>query len=122
MTSHRIQLARQWDREAASRVTDVMAAIAASARAAVVERNRVQAALDAAAHCDIASIVPGDLVRDRHAWHRVVKVNAKSVTVVGIYGRPIVERIAKDRIIETRHVEAVVDATPAHGIARPVAS
>src|SRR5690625_4265698 len=36
---------------------------------------------DAKAHRDLDSLTPGDLVRDSVGWHRVVRVNAKSVTV-----------------------------------------
>ena len=63
----------------------------------------VRAARDAAAHCDIASIEPGDTVRDRYGWNLVTRVNVTTVTVRGPFGA---ERIPLERIIETRKAAA----------------
>jgi hypothetical protein len=55
---------------------------------------------DAEAPRDVESLEPGHYVRDSSGWHRVVRVNAKSVSVETGYSW--VDRIALDRIIETR--------------------
>lgn len=89
-------LARQWDRESAEAATQ-----AASDRAArIAERDRRQAAEDDAAHRDIGALAAGDLVRDRHGWHRVVRISKATVTVATPH--TWTERIPLDRIIETR--------------------
>lgn len=48
-----------------------------------LEQAAAQEAADAAARAsvDLSAITPGGLVRTRHGWHRVVRVNAKTVTV-----------------------------------------
>lgn len=55
---------------------------------------------DAAAPRDLDSLAPGDIVRDSVGWHRVVRVNAKSVTVETGYSWT--DRIPHERVIETR--------------------
>ena len=55
---------------------------------------------DAAAPRDLDSLKPGDAVRDSSGWHRVARVNAKSVTVETGYSWT--DRISLDRVIETR--------------------
>lgn len=67
---------------------------------ASLEKQLERAEGDAKAPCDLASLKPGDLVRDRWGWHKVVRVNGKSVSVETGYSWT--ERIALDRIIETR--------------------
>lgn len=65
-----------------------------------VEREQAaqrKAELDAAAPRDLDSLKPGDSIRDRWGWHRVVRVNGKSVSV-----HTPIERIPFERIIETR--------------------
>jgi hypothetical protein len=64
------------------------------------EKRQEQAERDATAPRDIDSLKPGSYIRDRWGWHEVVKVNRKSVSVKTPY--PWTERIALDRIIETR--------------------
>jgi len=61
-----------------------------------------RARADESAVCDLASLREGDLVRTDLGWHRVVRVNAKSVTVETGYSWT--DRYPLDRIIETRLV------------------
>lgn len=61
---------------------------------------------DAAAPCDVASLRPGDFVRDRHGWHRVVRVSKSSVTVGTDWSWT--ELIPHHKIIETRSAELAV--------------
>lgn len=93
--------ARRWaayDREAELTV--------AHARA-VEQRDRLAKAItraerDATAPRDLDTLKPGDAVRDSTGWHRVVRVNAKTVTVETGYSWT--DRIPTDRIIETRSI------------------
>lgn len=66
----------------------------------VAEAAVRRAAADATAPCNIDALCPGDAVRDRHGWHRVVRVNASSVTVETAWSWT--DRIPRSRIIETR--------------------
>lgn len=91
--------AKRYDREAAAHLAALRDARAAAGAAAAA----VRAAKDAAAHCDIASIEPGDTVRDRYGWNLVTRVNVTTVTVRGPFGS---ERIPLERIIETRKAAA----------------
>jgi hypothetical protein len=84
-----------YDREAAAAARLRIAE--ASARAD--ERAAVRAAADAAAPCDIGALRPGDGVRTKSGWHRVVKVNAKSVTVETPWSWS--DRIPHAKVIET---------------------
>lgn len=59
-----------------------------------------RAEADAAAPRDLTSLRPGDAVRDSTGWHRVVRVNAKTVTVET--GWSWTDRIPHERVIETR--------------------
>jgi hypothetical protein len=90
---------KRYDREAATHLAAIRDARAAAGAAADAQR----AARDAAAHCDIASIEPGDTVRDRYGWNLVTRVNVTTVTVRGPFGS---ERIPLERIIETRKAAA----------------
>ena len=90
---------KRYDAEAAAHLAALRDARAAAGAAADVQR----AARDAAAHCDIASIEPGDTVRDRYGWNLVTRVNVTTVTVRGLFGA---ERIPLERIIETRKAAA----------------
>ena len=90
---------KRYDREAAAHLAALRDARAAAGAAAAAQR----AARDAAAHCDIASIEPGDTVRDRYGWNLVTRVNVTTVTVRGPFGA---ERIPLERIIETRKAAA----------------
>lgn len=85
-----------YDREAAAAKTLAAAEADAQREAAAAER----AARDAAAPCDLDTLRPGDAVRDRHGWHRVVRVNAKSVTVATGYSWD--DRIPHSKVVETR--------------------
>lgn len=66
----------------------------------VLVRRIERAERDAAAPRDLDSLKPGDLVRDSSGWHRVVRVNAKSVTVATEWSWT--DRIPLERVIETR--------------------
>lgn len=94
---HRQQARREaaYDREAeaARRLADAERDL----RNAEAAAERAEA--DAAAPCDLDSVGPGDYVRDRHGWHRVVRVSVKSVTVETPW--TWTERIPRDRVIET---------------------
>ncbi|MFW7414734.1 hypothetical protein [Demequina sp. SO4-18] len=72
-----------------------------------LERQKASEEADAASRSrlDLSEIRPGHAVRDKYGWHRVVKVNAKSVAVETGYSWT--DRIAKDQIIEAR---ALTDA------------
>lgn len=67
------------------------------ARARAVE---ARAERDAAAPRDIPGLRVGDLVRTGSGWHRVARVNAKSVSVETGYSWT--DRVTHDQIIETR--------------------
>lgn len=69
-------------------------------RLAALERQRHEQARNDASVVDFTTLGPGDYVRDRHGWHEVVRVNAKSVTVTTTFSWN--ESIARDRVIETR--------------------
>jgi preprotein translocase subunit YajC len=82
------------------------AEVAAAQQIAIAKAKEVRTAAqaarakaDAAAPCDIDSLTPGDYLRTRHGWYRVVKVNTKSVTVES--GNGWDERIARSKVIET---------------------
>lgn len=66
----------------------------------VAEARSARDAADAAAHRDVPGLAVGDLVRDQCGWHRVVRVNAKSVSVATPWSWT--DRIEHLRIIETR--------------------
>lgn len=70
-------------------------------RVRVAERRLEQAKRDAAAPCDLDGIGPGWFVRDRHGWHRVVRVNKTTVSVETPWSWT--DRVPMDRIVETRH-------------------
>lgn len=69
-------------------------------RVRVAERQVIEAKRNEAAPCDIDGLQPGWLVRDRSGWHRVVRANAKSVSVETPWSWT--DRIPLDRILETR--------------------
>lgn len=69
-----------------------------------LERELAAAERDEAAPCDVDALTAGDLVRDRHGWHVVKRVSAKSVTVET--GHSWDDRIARTKIIETRKAAA----------------
>lgn len=91
-----------YDREAAA----VRELAEQERRVAAAEQRVKRARLDAAAPCDLDALKPGWLVRDRHGWHRVVRVSAKSVSVETGYSWT--DRIPYDRIVETRSPSAEV--------------
>lgn len=93
-----LAVAKQYDAEAAEARRRAQAAYDAEMVAFKAER----AARDAAAHRDIDSLKPGDLVRDSVGWHKVVRVNAKSVSVETPWSWT--DRIELRRIIETKAV------------------
>jgi len=72
----------------------------AEARVRRLKAEIEQAEIDAKALCDVDGLAPGDYVRDRHGWHRVARVNAKSVSVETQWSWT--DRIERGRIIETR--------------------
>jgi hypothetical protein len=90
---------RHWaayDREAAAQ-----AAVREQERLVRVLEHRLERARrDAQAPRDLAALARGWFVRDRHGWHRVVRVNAKTVSVETGYSWT--DRIPLERIIETR--------------------
>ncbi|WP_152203623.1 hypothetical protein [Georgenia thermotolerans] len=65
-----------------------------------LEAQLKRAEQDANAPRDLNNLEPGDLVRDSVGWHRVTRVNAKSVSVETGYSWT--DRIPHERIIETR--------------------
>lgn len=69
---------------------------------ASLEQEAAREAADAASQAavDLAAIEPGNLVRSRHGWHRVVRVNAKTVAVETPWSWT--ERIPLDAILEVR--------------------
>ncbi len=70
-------------------------------RAAALERRAAKIAREAAGPKFTAADLEGAvLIRDRFGWHRVVRVNAKSVTVKT--GHSWDDRIALDRVLEVR--------------------
>lgn len=69
-------------------------------RVAALERQLERARRDEVAPCDLDAVGRGWLVRDRHGWHRVVRVNAKTFSVETPYSWT--DRIPRDRVIETR--------------------
>lgn len=105
-TDHRFDA---YDREAAAsrRVTEQEKVVAG------LERRLGKAISDAKAPCELDKVTKGWLVRDRWGWHRVVRVNRKSVSVETPY--TWTDRIALDRIIETRAPSnrSAAGATPA---------
>lgn len=92
-------LAKRYDAEAAQFAAERQAA--EQARIALANATRTER--DQNAPRNIAVLVPGDLVRDSTGWHRVVRVNAKSVTVETPWSWT--DRIEHMRIIETRSAE-----------------
>ena len=66
----------------------------------IARRIQAREQVDITAHCDIVSLKPGDKIRTRHGWHRVVRVSAKSVSVKTGYSWT--DRVPFDKIIETR--------------------
>lgn len=90
------RLGRQWDAE--HRALLAQQADELAQRRAI--RDAERAAIDAAAPCDIDTLEPGDAVRDRFGWHRVVRVNTKTVTVATAWSWT--DTIPHERIIETR--------------------
>lgn len=92
--------AKRYDAEAAEAIKQANAAYEAVIDAAVSVRME----RDAAAHRDLDALKPGDLVRDSVGWHRVVRVNAKSVTVETPWSWT--DRIPFAKVIETRHAGA----------------
>lgn len=65
-----------------------------------LELRLAKAIKDAEAPCELDKLTKGWLIRDRWGWHRVVRVNKKSVSVETPY--TWTDRIPLDRIIETR--------------------
>lgn len=96
MHRHAIAQAKRYDAEARAAIEAANAERAGKVGAAIA----AQAERDAAAPRDIAGLKPGDLVRDAVGWHRVVRVNAKSVTVETPWSWT--DLIRHDRIVETR--------------------
>ena len=94
---------KRYDAEAAAHLAAHLAALRDARAAAGAAADAERATSDAAAHCDIASIEPGDTVRDRYGWNLVTRVNVTTVTVRGPFGA---ERIPLERIIETRKAAA----------------
>lgn len=88
--------ARRYEAEVVAWQNEQAAAVAERINARIAE----EAARDAAAPRDLAGLQPGDAVRDRFGWHRVVRVNAKSVTVATEYSWT--ETIPHAKVIETR--------------------
>lgn len=71
-------------------------------RAAAQERRAAKVAREAAQPAMTAADLEGAVVvRDRFGWHRVVRVNAKSVTVATSHSWD--DRIAISQIVEARH-------------------
>lgn len=89
--------AKRWSAEAAA----VAAGLVSARQVAAAEEAERRAVVDASSPRDVGSLKPGDLVRDRTGWNRVIRVNAKSVTVPGWAGP---ERIPFGSIIETKAV------------------
>lgn len=96
IAAHGRAAAKRYDREAAAHLVALRVERAVAGAAADAER----AAKDAAAPRDIASIEPGDTVRDRYGWYRVVRCHAKSVTLHDTWAGNF--RRAHADIIETR--------------------
>ncbi|CAI9417179.1 hypothetical protein [Nocardioides sp. T2.26MG-1] len=69
-------------------------------RAMAQERKAVRAAEAARVKFTAEDLVDAVLIRDHIGWHRVVRVNAKSVTVKT--GHSWDDRIPLDRILEVR--------------------
>ena len=91
--------AKRWaayDRAAAAATK----AYTAGMQVAYLHRLLAQAEADEAATVDLPSLRPGDLVRTDLGWHRVVRRNAKSVTVETPWSWH--DRIPNHRIRETR--------------------
>jgi len=65
---------------------------------AVAARDAAEAT--AKAEFRVEDVRPGGLVRDRHGWHKVVRVSAKSVTVESGYSWT--DRIVLDKVLEAR--------------------
>lgn len=68
-----------------------------------LERRVAKAQRDAEAPRDLDSLAAGWYIRDHYGWHKVIRVNAKSVTVETPWSWP--ERIPFWKVIETRGPE-----------------
>jgi hypothetical protein len=83
---------------------------------AAAAAHRVQLAETERTVIDPATIRPGDYVRAEtprerrnHGWHRVIRVNRKSVTVPALVGGDDVtwtDRIPLDHLVELRHADS----------------
>lgn len=74
-------------------------------RAMAQERKAAKVAREAAGPKFTAADLEGAvLIRDRFGWHRVVRVNAKSVTVAT--GHSWDDRIPLDRVLEARRADS----------------
>lgn len=102
---------RSWARRGAAEINRVVAEGKAQVAALEAERDaerraKVQDLRDAEAarvRLTHAEVVGAAFVRDEFGWHRVVRVNAKSVTVETAYSWT--DRIELDRIREIRRGE-----------------
>lgn len=93
--------ATEWEIDAA---VEQQKAERAAEWAALKDEAAAQRAADEANRPTVEEIRAASFVRDRIGWHRVVRVNGKSVTVATPYSWT--DRIPFDRILEARKLDA----------------